>query len=82
MLTLRTTLAPNGHLSLPSSIHYEHPLAVLVTFLDEPITTSKSGNAAATLALLKSPAFRELPKSDTLEIEQCIAQLRDDWDRK
>lgn len=80
MLTLRATLEPNGHLALPPDLRHDHPMSVLVTFLEEPVTLRKSGNAAATLALLQSPAFRSLPKADSVEIEQRIAKMRVDWD--
>jgi hypothetical protein len=82
MLTLRATLEPNGHLALPLDIRHDHPMSVLVTFLEEPVTVRKSGNAGATLALLQSPAFRALPKADSAEIEQRISQIRDEWDPK
>lgn len=79
MLTLRATLEPDGHLTLPSSLRHERPVSVLVTFLDETPTPASHSSAAATLELLQSPAFRALPKSDAAEIEQRIAALRNDW---
>ncbi len=79
MLTLRATLEPDGHLTLPPSLRHERPVSVLVTFLDESPAPQAQGSAAATLALLQSPAFCNLPKSDAAEIEQRIAELRNDW---
>ena len=79
MLTLRATLEPDGHLTLPASIHHAQPVSVLVTFIEEPVSDQSSSGAAATLALLRSPAFQSLPKADPQEIEQRIANLRNDW---
>jgi hypothetical protein len=77
MLTLRATLEPDGHLTLPSTLRHEHPVPVLVTFLEDSVPAQ--GSAAATLELLQSPAFRNLPKGNPPEIEQRIAELRNDW---
>lgn len=79
MLTLRATLEPNGHITLPPTLRHERPVSVLVTFLEEPATAQTGESAAATLALLRSPAFRSLPKADSLEVEQRITSLRNDW---
>ncbi|AGX86719.1 hypothetical protein [Candidatus Symbiobacter mobilis] len=79
MLTLRATLEPDGHLTLPPSLLHERQMSVLVTFLDEMPAPQTQGSAAATLALLQSPAFRNLPKSNAEEMEQRIAELRNDW---
>ncbi len=85
MLTIRATLEPNGHVRLPASVHCEKPMPILVTFLDEPEDSPSSsdnltetGNVAATLKLLHSPEFRQLPKSDAEEIEQRIQSLREE----
>lgn len=80
MLTLRATLEPDGHLILPPTLRHHHPVPVLVTFLDEAIPPQTQGSAGATLELLQSPAFRNLPKSGATEIEQRIAELRNDWE--
>ncbi|MDP2827303.1 MAG: hypothetical protein Q8O37_01720 [Sulfuricellaceae bacterium] len=80
MLTLHAMLQPDGHVILPEPLRRERPVPVLVTFLDEPEAPATSaGNAAATLALLQSPAFRALPQGDSAEVEQRIAALRSDW---
>ena len=79
MLTLKTTLEPNGQINLPPTLCYQQPVSILVTFLEEPSTDQAEANAAVTLSLLRSPAFRSLPKSDPLEIEQRITALRDEW---
>ena len=79
MLTFRATLEPNGQIKLPPNVHYQQPVSVLVTLLEEPASTSGEASAAATLALLRSPAFQSLPTSDPSEIEQLIADLRNDW---
>jgi hypothetical protein len=86
LLTIRATLEPNGHLQLPATVHCEKPMQVLVTFLDDSagftpssVIAGEKGSVAATLALLQSPEFRKLPKSDAAEIEQRIQSLRDDW---
>ena len=86
MLTIRATLEPNGHVRLPASVHCEKPMPVLVTFLDEQenmplssVNPVETGNVAATLKLLHSPKFRQVPKSDAEEIQQRIQTLRDDW---
>ena len=79
MLTLRATLEPNGYVTLPPTLRHEYPVTVLVTFLDDPAPVQAEGNAATTLAMLKFPAFRALPKADPMEIEQRIDQLRSDW---
>ena len=82
MLTLRTTLEPNGHLELPPGIQSDRPMQVLITFLEEPIVVRKPGTAASSLALLRSPTFQQLPKSATPEIEHRIAQMREEWETK
>ena len=86
MLTIRATLEPNGHVRLPASVRCEKPMAVLVTFLDEAedlpsssVNSTETGNVAATLKILHSPEFRQLPKSNAEEIQQRIQTLRDDW---
>ena len=79
MLTLRATLEPDGHLTLPSTLRHERSIPVLVTFLDETHAPQAQGSAAATLELLQSPIFRNLPKGHLAEIEQRIAELRNDW---
>jgi len=79
MLTLRATLEPDGYLTLPPTLRHERPVSVLVTFLDETPPQQMQGSVAATLALLQSSAFRNLPKSDAVEISQRIAELRNDW---
>lgn len=79
MLTLRATLEPDGHLILPPTLRHERPVSVLVTFLDEATPSQSQSSAAATLELLQSPTFRNLPKSNAAEIEQRIAELRNDW---
>lgn len=38
------------------------------------------GSVAATLALLRSPEFLALPKTDPQEVEARIQALRNDWD--
>jgi hypothetical protein len=42
-------------------------------------TDAGKGSVAATLALLRSPEFLALPKSDPAEVEQRIQDLRNDW---
>ena len=86
MLTVRATLEPNGHLVLPSALVQTIPVPVLVTFLEPlPEATESApggapkGSVAATLALLRSPAFLALPKADPAEVEQRIQDLRNDW---
>jgi hypothetical protein len=79
MLTLRATLEPDGRITLPSTVHHEQPVSVLVTFIDEPAMPQTRSSAEATLALLRSPTFQALPKADPQEIEQRIASLRNDW---
>jgi hypothetical protein len=61
-------------------------MPVLVTFLDEPedspsssVNLTETGTVAATLQLLHSTEFRQLPKSNAEEIQQRIQTLRDDW---
>ncbi|MFM2057798.1 MAG: hypothetical protein RLY71_2183 [Pseudomonadota bacterium] len=44
-----------------------------------PATTGK-GSVANLLALLASPQFQALPKSDPQEVEERIQALRNDWD--
>ena len=86
MLTVRATLEPNGHVALPPALVQTKPVPVLVTFL-EPLTEAGApptggapkGNIAATLALLRSPEFLALPRSDPAEVEQRIEDLRNDW---
>lgn len=86
MLTVRATLEPNGHVELPRTLVQNRPVPVLLTFL-EPLpdaTALPTGepavdNAAATLALLRSPAFLALPRADAAEVGQRIKNLRDDW---
>ena len=86
MLTVRATLEPNGHVVLPPALVQTKPVPVLVTFLEplpeatEPTPDSApKGSVAATLALLRSPAFLALPKADPAEVEQRIQDLRNDW---
>ncbi len=86
MLTVRATLEPNGHVELPPALVQTKPVPVLVTFL-EPLTEAGTppgggvpkGNIAATLALLRSPEFLALPRSDPAEVERRIEDLRNDW---
>ena len=78
MLTLRATLEPDGHITLPPTLRHERPVSVLVTFIEEAAAQA-GGSAAATLALLRSPAFQSLPKADPLEVEQRITSLRNEW---
>ena len=89
MLTVHATLQPNGQVQLPPELAKDKPVPVLVTILEpqpeaatsalaEPVPTGK-GSVAATLALLRSPAFQALPRSDPQEIEQRIQDLRNDW---
>ena len=89
MLTVHATLQPNGQVQLPPALARERPVPVLVTILEPadeapasatlpPIDASK-GSVAATLALLRSPEFMALPKSDPAEVEQRIRDLRNDW---
>ena len=88
MLTVHATLQPDGHVQLPPALVHDKPVPVLVTFLDvgpdaapaaaDPVYTGK-GSVAATLALLRSPEFLALPKSDPAEVEQRIQDLRNDW---
>ncbi|EIC23670.1 hypothetical protein Thi970DRAFT_00397, partial [Thiorhodovibrio frisius] len=79
MLTLRATLEPDGQIKLPPHVRHQEPVSVLITFLEEPISAPGEASAATTLALLRSPAFQSLPTSDPNEIEQRIADLRNDW---
>ncbi len=79
MLTLRATLEPDGQIKLPPHVRHQEPVSVLITFLDEPVSVPGEASAAVTLALLRSPAFQSLPTSDPNEIEQRIADLRNDW---
>lgn len=79
MLTLRATLEPDGHITLPPTLRHEQPVAVLVTFFEEPAAVQAGESAAATLALLRTPAFQSIPKADSQEVEQRIAELRNDW---
>lgn len=44
-----------------------------------PVPAGK-GSVAATLALLRSPEFRAIPKADPQEVETRIQALRNDWD--
>ena len=89
MLTVRAILEPNGHVVLPPALVQTKPVPVLVTFLEpmpepgeqtqaSPVHTGQ-GSVAATLALLRSPAFLALPKADPAEVEQRIQDLRNDW---
>ena len=88
MLTVHATLQPDGHVQLPPALVHDKPVPVLVTFLDagpdaapaaaDLVYTGK-GSVAATLALLRSPEFLALPKSDPAEVEQRIQDLRNDW---
>ena len=55
MLTLRATLEPDGHITLPPTVRHEQPVTVLVTFFEEPAAVQAGESAAATLALLRSP---------------------------
>jgi len=65
---------------------YRHLEKMGFSFLDDSagftpssVIAGEKGSVAATLALLQSPEFRKLPKSDAAEIEQRIQSLRDDW---
>ena len=78
MLTLRATLEPDGHITLPPTLRHERPVSVLVTFIEEAAAQA-GASAAATLALLRSPAFQSLPKADPWEVEQRITSLRNEW---
>ena len=74
MLTVHATLQPDGHIQLPPALARDKPVPVFVTVLepvDEPPASATlqpaaagKGNVAATLALLRSPKFLALPKSD------------------
>ena len=86
MLTVHATLQPNGQVQLPPALMQNKPVPVLVTFLEplpeaaEPVPGSApKGSVAATLALLRSPAFLALPKADPAEVDQRIQDLRNDW---
>jgi hypothetical protein len=72
-------LEPDGQIKLPPHVRHQEPVSVLITFLDEPVSVPGEASAAVTLALLRSPAFQSLPTSDPNEIEQRIADLRNDW---
>ncbi len=78
MLTLRATLEPDGHITFPPPLRHERPVSVLVTFIEEAAAQA-GASAAATLALLRSPAFQSQPKADPLAVEQRIASLRNEW---
>ena len=94
MLTVHATLQPNGLVQLPPSLAKGRPVHVLVTILEpepdaeqaqpdaeaiEPVVAGK-GSVSATLALLRSPEFRAIPKADPQEVEARIQALRNDWD--
>jgi len=89
MLTVHATLQPNGQVQLPPELAQNKPVPVLVTIL-EPLPEAAvpaqadagatgKGSVAATLALLRSPEFQALPRSDPQEVEQRIQDLRNDW---
>jgi hypothetical protein len=89
MLVVHATLEPDGHVQLSPALARDTPVPVLVTIL-EPVdeapssaalqpTDAGKGSVAATLALLRSPEFLALPKSDPAEVEQRIQDLRNDW---
>lgn len=94
MLTVHATLQPNGLVQLPPSLAKGRPVHVLVTILEpepdvaqaqpdaeaiEPVDAGK-GSVSATLALLRSPEFRAIPKADPQEVEARIQALRNEWD--
>ena len=89
MLTVHATLQPDGRVQLPPALARDKPIPILVTILEpvddapgqatlQPAAAGK-GSVAATLALLRSPEFLALPKSDPAEVEQRIQDLRNDW---
>jgi hypothetical protein len=93
MLTVHATLQPNGLVQLPPSLAKGRPVHVLVTILEpepdaeqaqpdaeaiEPVIVGK-GSVSATLALLRSPEFRAIPKAGRPEVDACIQTPRDEW---
>ncbi len=89
MLTVRATLEPNGHVVLPPALVQTKPVPVLVTFLEplpDPAVPAEGspayvgkGSVANLRALLQSPEFLALPRSDPKEVEERIQAMRNDW---
>lgn len=70
MLTILTTLEPDGHITLSPTLYHPEPVTVLVTFLEEDTAIQAEESPATTLASLRSPASPSLPKRHITSIER------------
>lgn len=78
--TIEATIDTKGTIHFNEEIHFDKPIHVLVTILDESKKQIAKGNTDKILALLQSSEFRNRPSYAAEEIEAQINAERNSWD--
>ena len=83
---VEAVINPDGTVQLLEKLHVTQPTRVILTLLPgklselpHAIWSSRKGNVADALALLKSPRYQLRPKGDPVAMENVIHENRNAW---